>query len=1512
MANLQRQNTLFVSEDWIRIYEAIQNVEFRAYDFDNLTDAILNHLRDVFPEEFNDWIASSEFIMKVEVLAWLSQNISFRIDLNTRENFLATAERRDSLIRLAQNVSYKVSRVRGAAGRVRLESVRTNQILFDSNNIALQDREINWNDPRNEDWFEQFITVMNAAFSTRTQFGRPLIRVQDGNSRTEQYVFNGQAPSSGVFSFSTAVNGIELPFDIINSRVNKTTGEFEELSPSADNAFNVFYQTDGRGLSSRGTGFFFQLREGSLQFQEREFVDSEAVRIVDLEVPNTNNDDFFVQELDAQGNIEDTWQKVDTVFGESVSFLPTDRTDLIGRSGNQSEGDARKVYELDTLENDRVRVRFGDGTFGEIPVGRLRFWFRTSNPEPQVVTPSDVGRQSFTLPYVVNGVVFFLTMTVQLRETITNAASSETNFSIRTRANQVYFAQNRMITGRDYNGFFLRDNAIRKVKTVNRTFSGQSRYAKLHDPTGLYENLKVTAEDGRLYQERTRGERLVSADTDILRNSLLIQNTLQPILNGADKEQLYFNDYPETFFTQNVFWNETSIILEQSRGNLTVAGLPVKVGDAGTSPFDFVLRDSVLRMNSPRGSVVRIDRIIDDGDITNGIILERVIPDGVKVVSVFPPFRTRLTESEIVEIEQQLDLNLDFGLSWHQDTQTWEVITFDNLDKQEDGAMFCLDFQGDTSGTNKDASWMVQFEFVPGGDEEDQWLIVDRGLGLFFESARENDFYFANTEPVVDPETGRVENDRIVLMECNESRDSLRRRCIFNVDLSRLLECDIFCYEFAGDGTTTSFATSENPLSPSSIVTVDGVLQILGAGYTISTKITGDSIVFVTPPEDGARILVCISRNGALKSTATRVIQSSVMTDTFDLGYDTVRDRNVLLWQDGVMQRLGSDYTVGPHPITGNASIILNTPLAGSIITAYFLPDIGNNALDSFNYVGDGARTEYNIPVGNQTTDSVLISIDGATQAPSTYSLSPLDDSTTTITFVTPPADDTFIHVIAGNPPEFVKTNMYDFGTMDGIIQSFDLSNQTSAKAEGLVVFLDGVCQTGPNPPFTSGSQVWTLTGPTTLSFPAPPPAGTNLVVFSIQGAAGNDPNAAQGLAGLGLNDVPGDACFEIDNPDDPGNIGNVSTSSILVSYLGRNIPFFVTDTLKHPDGYVNPNGLEIRPADQDNSGFADNPFIFKDLVIQDGFTDLVLWRKIEQFGFTVFDPINVQTSPRGTYGRSDQGDVSVGTVADDSDAAKPKRAKNLGPVLDGDIHYDITTDTWLIANVNTTETWDAAPDQTLFRYEVGRDNLKFMWLHFAPDAFRIDPSVSNIMDAYLLTTAFDDTFRTALNNNTPAEDLPLAPTPEELRLQFAGFDDFKAMSDAIIYHPSRYKVLFGEQAIIELQATFKVVQADGSLLSDNDLRLRILETINIFFEVDNWDFGETFYLTELLSFIHQELAPNIQTIVAVPKDSTETFGRLFQIRAEPDELFISSASATDIEIVNSLTDEELRIGVVA
>ena len=226
-----------------------------------------------------------------------------------------------------------------------------------------------------------------------------------------------------------------------------------------------------------------------------------------------------------------------------------------------------------------------------------------------------------------------------------------------------------------------------------------------------------------------------------------------------------------------------------------------------------------------------------------------------------------------------------------------------------------------------------------------------------------------------------------------------------------------------------------------------------------------------------------------------------------------------------------------------------------------------------------------------------------------------------------------------------------------------------------------------------------------------------------------------------------------------------------------------------------------------------------------------------------------------------------------------------------------------------STGNWLLATTQSSYKVEVGRDYLRFLWTHYAPDARRIDPSVSNVMDTYLLTSAFDSAYRTWIITNGLAADEPIPPTADDLRVEFQDFDNFKMESDAIIYHSSRYKPLFGSKADPALQATFKIVQSPGSSISQNDLVLRVLRVIDLFFAVDKWDFGGSFYFTELSAFIHTALAPDIQSAVIVPKDATQAFGRLFQIRSEPDELLISCAQATDVEIITNLSDIELQIG---
>src|SRR5210317_525278 len=137
MATYDRQNSLLVNQDWTKIYRSFTDADFTSYDFPTIRRTMINYLRKNYPEDFNDYIESSEYLALIDVIAYLGQNIAFRIDLNARENYLELAERRESVLRLARLLSYNPKRNQCANGLMRIESVKTTEELFDSNNINL-------------------------------------------------------------------------------------------------------------------------------------------------------------------------------------------------------------------------------------------------------------------------------------------------------------------------------------------------------------------------------------------------------------------------------------------------------------------------------------------------------------------------------------------------------------------------------------------------------------------------------------------------------------------------------------------------------------------------------------------------------------------------------------------------------------------------------------------------------------------------------------------------------------------------------------------------------------------------------------------------------------------------------------------------------------------------------------------------------------------------------------------------------------------------------------------------------------------------------------------------------------------------------------------------------------------------------------------------------------------------------------------------------------------------------
>jgi hypothetical protein len=210
------------------------------------------------------------------------------------------------------------------------------------------------------------------------------------------------------------------------------------------------------------------------------------------------------------------------------------------------------------------------------------------------------------------------------------------------------------------------------------------------------------------------------------------------------------------------------------------------------------------------------------------------------------------------------------------------------------------------------------------------------------------------------------------------------------------------------------------------------------------------------------------------------------------------------------------------------------------------------------------------------------------------------------------------------------------------------------------------------------------------------------------------------------------------------------------------------------------------------------------------------------------------------------------------------------------------------------------------YRARVGRDKIKFHYVHAADSNTRIDPSVSNIVDVYLLTKSYDDNFRLYIDGTVSTK--PRAPSSDQLYLNYGQLlNNIKSISDEVIYHPVKYKMLFGQTADSDLQAKFKIVKNPDIVINDNEVKTRVIAAINEFFALENWEFGETFYFTELSTYVMQQLTPNVVTFVIVPNQVSSTFGSLFEIKSESDEIFISSATVADVELIDNVTATRLR-----
>jgi hypothetical protein len=207
----------------------------------------------------------------------------------------------------------------------------------------------------------------------------------------------------------------------------------------------------------------------------------------------------------------------------------------------------------------------------------------------------------------------------------------------------------------------------------------------------------------------------------------------------------------------------------------------------------------------------------------------------------------------------------------------------------------------------------------------------------------------------------------------------------------------------------------------------------------------------------------------------------------------------------------------------------------------------------------------------------------------------------------------------------------------------------------------------------------------------------------------------------------------------------------------------------------------------------------------------------------------------------------------------------------------------------------------------VGRQDLYFQYRHNSPLTSRIDPGSTNIIDVYVVTNSYYTAYINWLQDTTGTVAEPTVPTIDQLNTAYQGLQNYKMLSDNMILNSVDFQPLFGQKADPALRATIKVIRAAGSTASVSTIKNLVVSNMNAYFNLDTWNFGDTFYFSELAAYIHKNIADVVSSVVLVPLNTQKSFGDLYEIRSAPNQIFVNGATVNDIEVITALTSTNLQ-----
>jgi hypothetical protein len=687
---------------------------------------------------------------------------------------------------------------------------------------------------------------------------------------TDQYQVNTQGNNLPIYAVNKSINGTPMNFEITGATFNGQDYIYE-TPPAPGNAFSYVFQNDNQGAGSANSGFFVYFRQGSMASTNFTISAPVANEIIGINANGINNNDVWLWQLTANGNYDTLWTQVPALVGNNVIY-------------NNIVDNIRTLYAVTSRDNDQIDLNFADGGFGDLPKGNFQLFYRQSNGQTYTITPDQFSGINITIPYAnASGVVNQLTFTLSLQYTVTNSSGSETISSIQTKAPQTYYIQDRMITGEDYNiGPLTAGTDVLKIVSVNRIASGISKYFELSDVSGQYSSTDIFAHDGILYEESKVPVFQFKFQS---RNQVFaaLKNQLEPIVAANNFKNFYFENYPRPSFANlNIDWNLVTKNVNQTTGYFqnVYTLTPVQTGSFSNNNTAYISAGALIKFLLPNGNNVwsKVIQVIGDGansgagalnDGTGPVILSGKIPTNSVPIEIIPAFIEIFSYAFETQIVNLCMSQRNFGLSFDKLTRQWFIIVDSNLNST---APFSLTYQGDVTNLQKDASWLVLFQWTGLA-----YNVSYRLLEYIFESANQTAFFVDYTNVNYDYTTDSVIKDQIDVLSINPlptSTQALGADYRWQID-SAVIETDgyiepkkvvISFYDANNDGQIDTPDSFTDIVQPDYISTVTNSLsnfvyfQILSNGDryqivdTTETPITAfpdDSYVNLQTAEDG-------------------------------------------------------------------------------------------------------------------------------------------------------------------------------------------------------------------------------------------------------------------------------------------------------------------------------------------------------------------------------------------------------------------------------------------------------------------------------------------------------------------------------------------------------------------------------------------------------------------------------------------------------------------------------------